>query len=165
MIVPIFGSPGCGKTTLGNAMMKKFGYPFFELSWIPEFRTMNGRAISYAEEEKIAVCALLNVAKTYCQQGHKVVLVSDFRFSSFAHVFDSVGLGSPIIKLIASDENILRSRVLDSSRPSAYRDVDEALRINKKIISQTFKNELCIDVTECSLADEIYRILKFISSQ
>ena len=87
MIVPIFGSPGSGKTTLGKAIMKKFGYPFFELSWIPELRTMNGHAISYEEEENIAVCALLNVAKTYCEQGHKIVLVSDFRLNSFSQVF------------------------------------------------------------------------------
>ena len=164
MIVPIFGSPGSGKTTLGNAIVRKFGYPFFELSWIPEFRTIDGRVISYEEEEKIAVHALLKVAKTYCQYGHRIVLISDFRLNSFPQVLDSIGLASPVIKLIASEEDTLRSRVLDSSRPSAYKDVDEALRINKKIISQTFKNELCIDVTECTLADEISTILEFISS-
>ena len=81
MIVPIFGSPGSGKTTLANAIMKKFGYPFLE-SWIPELRTMNGHAISY-EEEKIAVCVLLSVAKTYYEQGHKIVLISDFKVIPF----------------------------------------------------------------------------------
>lgn len=162
--MPIFGSPGSGKTTLGNAIMKKFGYPFFELSWIPELRIMNGQAISYEEEEKIAVCALLNVATTYCEQGHKIVLVSDFRLNSFSQVLDSIGLASPVIKLIASDEDILRLRVLNSSRPSAYRNVDEALHLNKKIISRTFENELCVDVTKSALADEISLILRFIAS-
>ena len=164
MIVPIFGSPGSGKTTLGNAIMKKLGYPFFELSWIPELRTMNGRAISYEKEEKIAVCALLSVATTYCEQGHRIVLVSDFRLNSFPQVLDSIGSKSPVIKLIASNEDILRSRILEPSRPSAYKNVDEALHLNKKIISQTFQNELCIDVTKSVLADEISAISTFITS-
>lgn len=164
MIVPIFGSPGSGKTTLGNALMQKFGYPFFELSWIPELRTMNGQAISYEAEEKIAVCALLNVAKTYFEHGHKVVLVSDFRLNSFNLVMHQIGLTSPVIKLIASNENILRFRILDNSRSSAYRNVDEALSFNRKIISQTFENELSIEVTKYSLEKEISLVSKFVTS-
>ena len=118
MILPIFGSPGSGKITLGNSLRDKCGYPFFELSWMPEFRTLNGRTISYEQDEKIAVCALVKVAQTYCEHGHEVVLVSDFRINSFDLVMSYLGFTSPVIKLIASDENILRSRVLNDSRPS-----------------------------------------------
>lgn len=164
MIVPIFGSPGSGKTTLGNALMKKFSYPFFELSWMPELRLMNGKAISYQDEEKIAVRALLNVAKTYCAHGHKVVLVSDFRLNSFDLVMHCIGLASPVIKLIASDEAVLCRRIIDNSRPSAYRNVDEALNINREISHQTFENELSIDITKCSLEQEITLVSEFIAS-
>ena len=164
MIVPIFGSPGSGKTTLGNALRDKFGYPFFELSWMPEFRILNGRTISYEQDEEIAVCALLNIAETYCKYGHKVVLVSDFRINSFGLVMDTIGFASPVIKLIAFDENILRSRVLNPSRPSNYRNDAEALRINEKIMIQTFENELVINVVKHTLKSEILLISKFIAS-
>ena len=163
MIVPIFGSPGCGKTTLGNALTKKLGYPFFELSWMPEFKILNGKKISYKHEEKIAIHALLNVAKTYCEHGHEVVLISDFRFDSFDFVIQNIGLSSPVIKLIASDENVLRARVLDDFRPSAYRNVDEALHLNRKILSKIFKNQLTIDVNKCTLATEINLVSNFIT--
>jgi hypothetical protein len=161
MIVPIFGSPGCGKTTLGNALMKKFGYPFFELSWMPELKVMNSKKISYEQEEKIAIFALLNVAKTYCEHGHQVVLISDFRFDSFDLVMQNIGLGSPVIKLISSDENVLRSRVLDNSRPSAYRNANEALDLNKKMLLRTFENQLTIDVSKYDLETEINLISNF----
>ena len=164
MIVPIFGSPGCGKTTLGNALMRKFSYPFFELSWMPELRLMNGRAISYQDEEKIAVYALLNVAKTYCAHGHEVVLVSDFRLNSFDLVMHCIGSASPVVKLVASDEAVLRSRILDNSRPSAYRNIDQALSINREISRQTFDSELSIDVTKYTLEQEIASISEFINS-
>ena len=84
--------------------------------------------------------------------------------NSFSQVLDSIGLASPVVKLIASNGNILRLRVLDSSRPSAYRNVDEALRLNRKITAQTFKNELCIDVNKCALVDEISITSTFITS-
>jgi hypothetical protein len=161
MIVPIFGSPGCGKTTLGNALMKKFGYPFFELSWMPELKVMNSKKISYEQEEKIAIFALLNVAKTYCEHGHQVVLISDFRFDSFDLVMQNIGLGSPVIKLISSDENVLRSRVLDNSRPSAYRNANEALDLNEKMLLRTFENQLTIDVSKYDLETEINLISNF----
>ncbi len=164
MILPIFGSPGSGKTTLGNSLREKCGYPFFELSWMPEFRTLNGRTISYEQDEKIAIYALLNVAQTYCEHGHKVVLVSDFRINSFGLVMSCLGFTSPVIKLIASDENILRSRVLNDSRPSGYRNDEEALRLNRKIISYTFENELSIDVTKFTLEEQTSLILAFVTS-
>ncbi|MEY2831030.1 MAG: hypothetical protein RLZZ574_288 [Cyanobacteriota bacterium] len=123
---------------------------------------MNGQAISYQEEEEIAVVALLNVAKTYCENGHNVVFVSDFRLNSLDLVMRSIGLSSPVIKLIASDTNILRKRVLNPSRPSTYRDVDEALHINQKIFSTTFENQLALDVTKCTFKTEIALVWEFI---
>ena len=164
MIVPIFGSPGSGKTTLGNLLREKCGYPFFELSWMPEFRTLNGKIISYEQDEEIAVYALLSVAQTYCEHGHKVILVSDFRINSFDLVMSCLGFTSPVIKLIASNENILRSRVLNNSRPSGYRNDKEALHLNRKIISYTFENEISIDITRYTLEEQISLILAFVTS-
>ena len=79
-------------------------------------------------------------------------------------MLDTIGSKSPVIKLIASDEDILQSRILDSSRPSSYRNVDEALKLKKKIISQTFENELCIDITKCVLTEETSMTSRFIAS-
>lgn len=164
MIVPIFGCPGSGKSTLGDRLAKNFGYPFFELSWMPEFRIMNGKKISYEEEEKIAVSALLGVAKTYCEYGHKIVLVSDFRLNSLDLVMNSIGIATPVIKLIASDDDILRTRVINNSRSSFYRNAEEALHLNEKISIANFENQISIDVTKSSLETEIKLVLEFVNS-
>ncbi|HNB55085.1 MAG TPA: AAA family ATPase, partial [Anaerolineales bacterium] len=74
MILLLLGAPGTGKTTVCQTLTAQYGVPHFEMSWMPEFLRMNGQDIPYAQDEQIAVGALLAVAKVYTEAGHRVVV-------------------------------------------------------------------------------------------
>jgi molybdopterin-guanine dinucleotide biosynthesis protein len=156
MIVPIIGPPGAGKTTLLREITRRYGTPHFELSWMPEFLTMNGVKIAYPHDESIAIKALIAVAREYVKGGHRVVFVSDFRIETLESVLAQLSTDfHQTIKLICTDDDKLKQRVLDSERPSGYRNVDESLEANKRYIAMELPDCCVIDVATTSINDAV----------
>jgi hypothetical protein len=159
MIVLILGCPGSGKTTALRELSERFGVPHFELSWMPEFRRMNGRRLSYEEDEAIAIRGIVAVAKAYVRSGHHAVLLGDFRLEAWHHVLDAVGdFPHLVVKLVFEDDSALAERVLDPSRPSGYRDVGAAQEINQDLRSMDIPGSVEIDVSAQSVSDVVIQI-------
>lgn len=159
MIIPVLGAPGTGKTTLCQEMTRRFGTPHFEMSWMPEFMTRNGIAIPYTEDERIAVCGLVAIAKVYSDEGHKVVLISDFRNEVLPLGWRQLGeYPYRVVRLYSSVDSALAVRITDPTRPSGYRDVAAAQVANRIIQAMNLGDSLDIDVSMLSVEHVIEQV-------
>ena len=159
MIIPVIGAPGTGKTTICQELTRLYGTPHFEMSWMPEFLRRNGVEISYVEDERIAVQALICVARVYSDAGHNVVCVSDFRNEVLPLVFESLdAYPHRIVRLYSSVETVLEARMLEPTRPSGYRDVVEAKAANREIMAMDIGGSLDIDIAQFGIEDVLAMI-------
>lgn len=107
---------------------------------------MNGAALTYAEDERIAIEALVAVARTYRARGHAVVLLLDLRESGIETVESLIPAEEhQLILQTTADEEELRRRVCDQTRPSGFRDWRFALEQNRRY--RTLTRVKSIDVT------------------
>jgi adenylate kinase family enzyme len=148
MLLCIFGAPGVGKTTVMQYLNDVIQCPNLEMSWMPEFRRKGAQAISYEEDEAIAIENLILLAANYLKHGYPLVALSDMRIEQMAHTLALLdGLPHRIVKLVIQDEQELKRRVLDETRTSAYRDWQSALEINRLLMNTHYPNEMLVDVT------------------
>ena len=158
-IIFIAGAPGSGKSTIAKGLQDHLKTPCFEFGWIPEFQDKgDGKPIGYIEEEAIAFENLALVLKNYIKHGYKNIIVTDLeyeRIEQLPKVYE--GYLYLIITLYITDETALKSRVLDSTRSSGYRDFETAFEINNNIQKRNqFTNEIKIDITD-KLPNQIIR--------
>lgn len=159
----IHGAPGTGKSSLAWALQARLQSPCFEFGWIPEFRVKTNSTISWEEEEAFAFENLALVLRNYVRHGFGNIIVTDLRdcvirqiprrFQRHRYV---------LVTLYARDEEIIKSRVLNESRSSVYRDWQEAITINRAILSRPLmKHEVRLDSDRNStgaLVEEIVRL-------
>lgn len=159
MIIPIIGAPGTGKTTVCKEVTRRHGIPHFEMAWMPEFMMQNGMTIPYVEDERIAVCGLVAVAKVYSDLGHRVVLISDFRNEVLPLVWQQLdAYPHQVVRLYSSVGKVLAERVSEPTRPSGYRDVAGAQVANDEIRAMRFRQSLDIDVATQTLERVVEQI-------
>ncbi len=148
-IIFIAGAPGSGKSSVAKLLQKKLNSPCFEFGWIPEFRNKGDEIVPYEEDEGIAFENLTLVIKNYIKHGFKNIIITDLedkRIKELHNVFQQENY--ILFSLIVSDDEVLKSRVLDETRSSGYRDFETAIKINKEIIErQLLLNEKRIDTT------------------
>ncbi len=149
-IIFIAGAPGSGKSTIAKLLQEELKTPLFEFGWIPEFRhTMHGE-INYTEEEGMAFENLTLVVKNYIKHDFDCIIITDLedkRVLALDKVFQDTSY--ILFCLTISDDEILKARILDESRSSGYRDTEEALNINKKILARDLlPHEIRIDATQ-----------------
>lgn len=156
----IAGAPGSGKSTIAQGLHKKLDTPLFEFGWIPEFQNTGDRILTYTEEESLAFENLVLVAKNYARHGFKNVIITDLnndfivQLSELFKDYDFV-----IYTLRIVDDELLKSRVLDESRSSGYRDWESAQQINRELSNrERFKNETFIDIATQS-AEQVVELI------
>jgi hypothetical protein len=157
----IAGAPGSGKSTVAQALQHKLDSPLFEFGWIPEFRNTGDKVISYKEDEALAFENLALVAKNYAKHGFKNIIITDLespRIGQLADVY--AGYDYIIFTLRLKDKELLKSRVLNTSRSSKYRNYEESLRLNSELYVRTaYPNEAFIEVAEQSVTGIVESIL------
>lgn len=164
-IIFIAGAPGSGKSTIAKILQENLKTPCFEFGWIPEFQDKgDGQPIGYVEEEAIAFENLVLVVKNYIKHGFKNIIVTDLEDKRILELNDIfAGVKYKIFTLLVNDNEILKSRVLDDSRSSGYRDFDKAIEINKTITNRTIlPNEVRLLADGLSVEDITNKILSAI---
>ena len=161
-IIFIAGAPGTGKSSVANILQKKFSGPCFEFGWIPEFRKKGARTIPYQEEEGIAFENLVFVVKNYVKHGFDNIIITDLedkRITTLHRQFKNINY--ILFTLTVTDPKILKSRIMNKTRSSKYRDWKNAMTINNRILARPlFPNEIRIDTTKVSLL----KVTKIISN-
>ncbi len=160
-IIFIAGAPGTGKSSVAHALQKKLASPCFEFGWIPEFRQKGAKTISYQEEEGIAFENLVLVTKNYVKHGFGNTIITDLEDKRILELHRNFSKEKYILFVLTiSDDEILKSRVMDKARTSEYRDVKSAIKINQEILARPLlKNEVRIDTTKISLPKVVKEIL------
>ncbi len=144
----IAGAPGSGKSTIATLLQQKLDGPRFEFGWIPEFRNTGKRTIPYVEDEALAFENLTLVVKNYAKHGFKNIIITDLdnkRIKELSNIFGDFDY--ILFTLRQSDAKNLKSRVLEGSRSSGYRNWEEAVQINQELLDRpAFPNEIFIEV-------------------
>lgn len=133
-LIFIHGAPGTGKSSLAWALQAKFQSPCFEFGWIPEFRVKRNSTITYEEEEGLAFENLTLVVKNYVRHGFGNIIITDLRDHIIQQIpAEFAGYDYILVTLWVDDDEALKSRVLDDSRSSGYRDWPVAVALNREI--------------------------------
>ena len=165
-IIFIAGAPGSGKSTIAKGLQTKLKTPCFEFGWIPEFQDKgDGHNIGYVEEEGVAFENLVLVIKNYVKHGFKNIIITDIedkRVRQLPEIFKNYNYA--IVALTITDDEVLKSRILNETRTSGYRDYQSAIAINRSIVSrEPTKYELRIDATHMNPDQIIVKILNLLN--
>ena len=160
-IIFIAGAPGTGKSSVAHALQKKLASPCFEFGWIPEFRQKSAKTISYQEEEGIAFENLMLVAKNYIKHSFGNIIITDLEDKRITELNRNFKKEKYILfTLTISDDEILKSRVMDKTRTSKYQDTKNAIKINQEILARPLlPKEIRIDTTKISLPKVVKAIM------
>ena len=130
------GAPGSGKSTVAALLHEKLRCPWFEFGWIPEFRHLNPHTqISYEEEEALSFENLMLVTENYLRHGYENILLSDLSAKRIYEAADRFSAFKPLIFTLYADDETLRQRVLTRQNGNEYRNTEEAVLINTRILA------------------------------
>jgi hypothetical protein len=158
----IHGAPGTGKSTLAWALQHHLQSPCFEFGWIPEFRTKRDSTVTWEEEESLAFENLTLVGKNYVRHGFENIIITDLR----DHIIQTVpkvfaGHSYRLITLWMDNDELLKSRVLEESRSSGYRNWTESLEINRKILARgLMPNEVRFNSGQLNVDQLVVQVLQ-----
>ncbi len=158
----IHGAPGTGKSTLAWALQHHLQSPCFEFGWIPEFRVKRDSTITWEEEESLSFENLTLVVKNYVLHGFEKIIITDLR----DHIIQTIpavltGYSYRLVTLWMDNGELLKSRVLEESRSSGYRNWQESLEINRTILARALMpNEVRFNSGELSVDQVVARVLE-----
>lgn len=164
-IIVIAGAPGTGKSSVAALLQKKFSSPCFEFGWIPEFRQKGNKTILYQEEEGIAFENLVLVAKNYVKHGFSNIIITDLEDKRIIELHRHFKKQNYVLfTLTVNEDKILKSRVMNETRSSKYRDYKTALSINREILARPLlPKEVRIDTTKMSIPKVVSGIMKYVN--
>jgi hypothetical protein len=121
---------------LAWALQNHLQSPCFEFGWIPEFRVKRDSTITWEEEESLAFENLILVVKNYVRHGFEIIITDlhDHIIQTIPEVF--AGFSYRQITLWMDNDELLKSRVLEKSRSSDYRNWQKSLEVNRTILAR-----------------------------
>jgi len=147
-LIILAGAPGSGKSTIGEILREKEGFPLVEFGWLRQGHLDNIWSNTSPEEEQMARENLLFVLNNYWRHGYKNIVVTDLteiQVTSLAETYKEKDY--VITSLTISNDDELKKRVL-GERDSGFRNVDAALTWNKALRDRPLlKHEYKIDNT------------------
>jgi hypothetical protein len=158
----IHGAPGSGKSTLSWALQNQLQSPCFEFGWIPEFRVKRDTTITWTEEESFSFENLTLVVKNDVRHSFGKIIITDLRdhiVQTIPEVF--AGFSYRLVTLWMDNDELLKSRVLEESRSSGYRNWPESLEINRTILARDLMpNEVRFDSEQLSVEQLVAQVLE-----
>ncbi len=137
-IIFIAGAPGSGKTTISNQLKIKLeDCPLIDFGCIREFHLNKLWSDASDKEEQMSFENLVFILKNYIKNGYPYVIVNDIkdkRVMEIPKLFDSTNY--LIFSLVVNDDKELSDRILDNTRDSGFKNVEEALKWNKQLIER-----------------------------
>ena len=130
------GAPGSGKSTIAALLHERLRCPWFEFGWSPEFRHLNPHTqISYEEEEALSFENLMLVTENYLRHGYENILLGDLSAKRIYEAADRFSAFKPFIFTLYADNDTLRKRILTRQNGNEYRNTEEAVLINARILA------------------------------
>lgn len=147
-LIILAGAPGSGKSTIGELLREKEGYPLIDFGWLRQGHLNNTWSNATPEEEEMALENLTFIIKNYWKHGYKNLVVTDLQDERVAFLAERFKESKYIIiSLVISNDEELRKRVL-GERDSGFRNVEAALKWNRNLKSRpALANEYRVDNT------------------
>ncbi|HRW10848.1 MAG TPA: AAA family ATPase, partial [Caldilineaceae bacterium] len=165
--IVIAGAPGSGKSTISKLLHEKFGSCLIDFGDLRQFHLNRSWSNASPLEEQMAFDNLVAILKNYARHGYHHVLVNDLRDHRVQQLPEVLaGYHFIIITLVITDDEVMRTRVLNPERNSGFRDADAALAWNRTLLERpAVANEHKLDTTTLSVAETVDAVLGLINKQ
>lgn len=163
-ILILSGAPGSGKTTVKNLLRKRLTHAaFIDLGHLRQFHLDRSWSNASGEEEEMSFENLISIIQNYIKHTYHYIVVLDLHNDKIKRIYETFPDITTIVSLIVQDNEELKKRVLDETRDSGFRNVDEALAWNKelKTVSLT-EHETKIDNTHNTPSQIVEKICELI---
>jgi len=161
-LLVIAGSPGSGKTTVGEILRSELGSPYIDFGCIREFHLDPEWKTENAREEQMSFENLIYIVENYVRHGWKNVIVTDlrdFRVIEVPEAFPNLDFLIATLVIDSDDEIAYRIR----TRNDGWKDVEGAVKWNRSVRNRhSVKGEYKIDNSHRDprkTADAILRLL------
>ena len=164
-LLVIAGSPGSGKTTVGDLLHAELGSPFIDFGRIREFHLDPEWKNESPAEEEMSFENLTYIVGNYVRHGWKNVIVTDlkdFRVVQMPETFS--GLNFLIATLVVESDEEIAHRV--RTRNEGWRDVEGAIDWNRRVRNrEEVKGEYKIDNSHRDPRKTAAAILKLLDKE
>ena len=165
-LVIVGGAPGSGKTTVSNLLYEMLQSPMIDFGDLRNFHLDFLWKKANKQEEQMSFENLVYILKNYIRNGYKNVIVNDlqdFRIQQIPQIFENDDY--IIVTLVLYDDEELKTRVLNPTRDSGFRDIEKALAWNRAVIKRpVLKNEYKLDNTANRPEETAQKIINLINS-
>lgn len=162
----ILGAQDSGKTTTAKLLKEKLDSPYLDLDWIRGIHLNSDWSNMSKDEEKMSIENFIFLLKNYVKYNYKNILVCGFTPENVEQIINNElkEYKSIVITLTLNDDQVLKSRVLNETRDSGFRDYEESIKFNKQLRDELhFPNEYKIDNTNQTPTETIEEIESILS--
>jgi adenylate kinase len=166
-LIVIAGAPGSGKTTICNILKEKLDSPMITYGHIRGFHLNSSWSNMTSLDDEMTFENIRFIIGNYLKNNYRNIIINDFedfRIKQISQIYSN--LKYAIFTLYVDNDLELKSRVLNESRDSGFRDYNRAIEWNKIIKERLVNsNEFIIDNTskDCQIA--VNEILKMINKE
>lgn len=166
-LILVLGTPGSGKTTIAKLLKNKLGSVHINYDKIRNMHLKDDWSNASDDERSMAFANLVFLLRNYLRHGYKNIIVDgprEYNVKKLAGKFKNYNF--KVISLIVEDDKVLARRVMDETRDSKWRNVEESRLYNARLKNRlTFEHEVKIDNTNRDPEEVIEEIIKKLESE